>query len=166
MPRYIPQLGHTKFIEHEDTPNSYVGQSGKVVAVKTSEDALEFIALKSLKTARGSLNFTGTGTYTFTTGFKPLLIFLFTSVEGTSGEGSCCFGSATDPDHQCCSFFTSIGVAGGESTKLIRNTDMSGTTTFLQGVLTAILSDGFQITITTYVGINRNSCVWVAIGFE
>jgi len=43
MVKYIPKLGATKFIELEDTPNSYVGQAGKDVRVKATEDGLVFL---------------------------------------------------------------------------------------------------------------------------
>jgi hypothetical protein len=38
-------IGDTTFIDLTDTPNTYSGQSGKVVAVKSSEDSLEFISV-------------------------------------------------------------------------------------------------------------------------
>jgi len=49
MVRYIPSLGKNKFVELEDTPASYSGQAGKVPAVKSTEDGLEFTTLPERK---------------------------------------------------------------------------------------------------------------------
>ena len=48
MVKYIPPLGHTTFIEHTDTPDSYSGQAGNLPYVKSTEDGLEFLAQKAV----------------------------------------------------------------------------------------------------------------------
>ena len=39
----IPKVGVTKFIELEDTPDSYSEQAGKLLRVKSYKEALEFL---------------------------------------------------------------------------------------------------------------------------
>jgi len=45
MPYPIPAPGVKQFVKLTDTPSSYSGQAGKVVAVNSAEDALEFTTI-------------------------------------------------------------------------------------------------------------------------